>query len=56
MELVGKRWRVPCGTALNYFTTLAGLVVGGLGYAIRDWVQLQLAVTGPLVLLLAGFW
>ncbi|XP_043239458.1 organic cation transporter protein-like isoform X1 [Amphibalanus amphitrite] len=56
VELVGKRWRVPCGTALNYFTTLGALVAGGLGYAIRDWVQLQLVVTAPLLLLFAGFW
>ena len=56
MEQVGRRWRVPCGTVLNYFTTLGSLVAGGLGYAIRDWVQLQLAVTAPLALLLAGFW
>ena len=56
VELVGKRWRVPCGTVLNYFTTLAGLIAGGLGYAIRSWVELQLVVSAPLALMLAGFW
>ena len=56
VELVGRRWRVPCGTILNYFTTLGGLLTGGLAVAIRDWVQLQLATSGPLVLLFTGFW
>ena len=56
VEMVGKRWRVLCGTVLNYFTSVGGLLTGGLGFAIRDWVELQLATSGPLVLLLTGFW
>ncbi|XP_037078720.1 organic cation transporter protein-like [Pollicipes pollicipes] len=56
VELVGKRWRVPCGTVINYFTTVGALVAGALAYAIRGWVDLQLVCTAPLVLLLAGFW
>lgn len=56
IEMVGKRWRVLCGSALNVFTTLGVLLALLLAFWQRDWLTLQVISSTPLLLLAALFW
>ncbi|RUS81902.1 hypothetical protein EGW08_010329, partial [Elysia chlorotica] len=53
-ELVGPDYRVVAGFVLQIFYNLGYLILAGLAYFIRDWRQLELAITLPA--LLFGFY
>ena len=56
MELIGPSKRAPVGTTLSLALTLGVIGLAGVAWLIRDWVQLQLAVTIPFVFFMGYWW
>ncbi|GAV03917.1 hypothetical protein RvY_14281 [Ramazzottius varieornatus] len=56
MELIGPSKRAPVGTTMSLALTLGVISLAGVAWLIRDWVQLQLAVTLPFVVFLGYWW
>lgn len=55
MELVGGKWRTISGVSYLFPVPVAYISIAGIAYLVRGWVNLQLAITLPSLLLL-GFW
>ncbi|KAK6640769.1 hypothetical protein RUM44_012466 [Polyplax serrata] len=56
MELVGGKWRTVSGVSYLFPVPLSYIAFAGIAYFIRDWKQIQLAITLPAVLLLGLWW
>ncbi|CAL8086657.1 unnamed protein product [Orchesella dallaii] len=56
MELVGKDKRMVAGMGMQYFFTIGYVVIGVLAYFLREWRQLQLALSLPGILFLSYYW
>ncbi|KAJ8316719.1 hypothetical protein KUTeg_005729 [Tegillarca granosa] len=52
LELVGPTKRKFVGIATNYFFAIGLLVLAGVGYLLRDWQYILLALSAPTVLLI----
>ena len=55
-ELFPAVYRTFAGTALELFWAAAWMFLALLAYLIRDWRQLQLAITLPGVITVALIW
>ncbi|XP_035825419.1 organic cation transporter protein [Aplysia californica] len=56
MELVGRKWRVLAGIAIQYYWCLGMFIVDIVAFAIRDWKTLQLAMSCYAVCFLSVWW
>ncbi|CAH1407662.1 unnamed protein product [Nezara viridula] len=56
MELVGGKWLTISGVSYGLPVPVAYIVISGLAYVIRDWRQLQLAITLPSLAFLPLWW
>jgi len=56
MELVGGKWRTISGVSYLFPVPLSYIMIAGIAYFVRDWSQLQLAITLPSVLLFGLWW
>ncbi|KAK6169539.1 hypothetical protein SNE40_020577 [Patella caerulea] len=56
MELVGPSKRSRSGVVMMLFWCIGLFLLGLLAYFIRDWSNLQLAVSIPIVFLLSFYW
>ncbi|CAH1799763.1 unnamed protein product [Owenia fusiformis] len=52
MEIVGPSWRNTAGFLMQHTWALGYLVLSGIAYGVRDWVTLQLVLSGPMTLYL----
>lgn len=55
MELVGPSYRTPLGLLYQAPFNIGHLVLVAIAYCLRDWHQIQLAVSVPTALLLAYY-
>lgn len=55
MELVGPSRRVVAGAATGIFFAIGQIILGTMAYFIRDYQQLQLAISLP-ALIFIGYW
>ncbi|XP_071955250.1 organic cation transporter protein-like [Antedon mediterranea] len=55
-EIVGPSWRTFIGITIEYFFTLGYITLTGVAYALRDWQNIELALSLPGVLFLSYFW
>lgn len=56
VEMVGRKKRETTGIVLNYFYALGEALVAPIAYLTRDWVYLQLIVSGPALLFFVYYW
>ena len=56
MELVGPSKRVWAGIVVAYFFAFGLVILAGLGYVIRHWMYLELAVSVPVVFFISYWW
>jgi len=56
MELVGGIWRTIAGVSYLFPVSLSYIAIAGIAYLVRDWRDLQLAITLPASLLLVFYW
>ncbi|XP_014283802.1 organic cation transporter protein [Halyomorpha halys] len=56
MELVGGKWLTISGVSYGLPVPVAYIIISGLAYMIRDWRQLQLAITLPSLAFLPLWW
>lgn len=56
LELVGPTKRKFVGIATNYFFAIGLLVLAGVGYLLRDWQYILLALSAPTVLFWIYWW
>lgn len=54
--MVGKRKREITGIVLNYFYAIGEAVVALIAWYTKDWVLLQLIVSGPAILFFVYYW
>ena len=55
IELVGGVWRTVAGISYLFPVSISYTVIAGMAWMVRDWRQLQLAISLPCVLFL-GLW
>ncbi|XP_075227145.1 organic cation transporter protein-like isoform X2 [Lycorma delicatula] len=56
MELVGGKWLTISGVSYLFPLPIAYIVISGIAYYIKDWRNLQIAITVPAVPFLALWW
>ena len=56
MELVGPSKRMWAGIVIAYFFAAGLVILAGVGYLIRDWMYLELALSIPGVFFLIYWW
>lgn len=56
MELVGPSKRMFVGIVVEVFWAIGVMILGGIAYFVRDWANLQMACSFPILLLLGLWW
>lgn len=56
LEMVGPSKRVWAGIVIHAFFALGLVYLAGVGYLLRDWQYISLAVAGPCVFYLSYWW
>lgn len=56
IELVGGHWRTVSGISYLFPVSLSYITIAGMGWLLRDWRQLQLAISLPGIFFLALWW
>lgn len=56
MEMVGPSKRMWAGIVVEYFFALGMIILAGVGYMLRDWRHINMAVTFPNLVFLSYFW
>lgn len=56
MEIIGTKWRTTLGILYQIPFNLGHLSLALIGYFIRDWHYVQLAITLPSLLLISYYW
>ncbi|XP_033740181.1 organic cation transporter protein-like [Pecten maximus] len=56
MELVGPSKRVWAGIVIEYFFALGLVILGGVGYAFREWKWTEITCSAPAALFLLYWW
>ncbi|XP_076466443.1 organic cation transporter protein-like [Babylonia areolata] len=56
MELVGPKKRMFVGIVVEMFWSCGVMLLGGVAYVVRDWTQLQMIVSFPVLLLFLYWW
>ncbi|XP_033124209.1 organic cation transporter protein-like [Anneissia japonica] len=55
-EMVGPSWRTFIGITIEYFYTFGYIILAGVAYALRDWKNIELALSLPSILLFSYYW
>jgi MFS family permease len=56
IELVGGNWRTVAGISYLFPVSLSYITIAGMGWLLRDWRQLQLAISLPGLIFLILWW
>ncbi|XP_069135010.1 organic cation transporter protein-like isoform X2 [Argopecten irradians] len=56
MELVGPSKRMWAGIVIEYFFALGMVILGGVGYAFKEWKSIQIACAAPSAFFLLYWW
>lgn len=56
VELVGGIWRIVAGVSYLFPVAVSYMTISGIAWLIRDWRQLQLAISLPGFLILGLWW
>jgi OCT family organic cation transporter-like MFS transporter 4/5 len=56
MELVGSTWRGALGVSYQQQFAIGFMLWPGVAYFIRDDIKVQIAMAGPVVILIAFWW
>ncbi|EEZ98159.1 organic cation transporter protein isoform X1 [Tribolium castaneum] len=56
IELVGGNWRTVAGISYLFPVSLSYITIAGMGYLLRDWRELQLAISLPGCVFLILWW
>ncbi|CAG0878578.1 unnamed protein product [Darwinula stevensoni] len=56
MEVVGCKWRSTIGIAFCFPFSIGYMMLAGFAYFLRDWYNLQIAITIPSVLTASYWW
>ncbi|XP_061177652.1 organic cation transporter protein-like [Saccostrea echinata] len=56
LEMVGPSKRVWAGIVIHVFFTIGLLYLAGVGYLLRDWQYISIAVAAPCALYLSYWW
>lgn len=56
MELVGPSKRLWAGIVVEYFFALGLVILAGVGYLLRDWKNIEIAVSFVNILYLSYYW
>ncbi|XP_060068370.1 organic cation transporter protein-like [Ylistrum balloti] len=56
MELVGPSKRVYAGIIVDFFFAIGMVVLGGIGYAFREWKYIEITCSAPIALFLFYWW
>ncbi|KAJ3665869.1 hypothetical protein Zmor_001334 [Zophobas morio] len=56
IELVGGNWRTVAGISYLFPVSLSYMIIAGMGWLLRDWRQLQLAISLPGFIFLILWW
>ncbi|CAH1119189.1 unnamed protein product [Phaedon cochleariae] len=56
IELVGGEWRTVAGISYLFPVSLSYMIIAGIGYLLRDWRHLQLAISLPGLLFQILWW
>ncbi|XP_060068379.1 organic cation transporter protein-like [Ylistrum balloti] len=56
MELVGPSKRVWAGIVIEYFFALGLVILGGVGYAFKEWKYIEITCAAPGALFLLYWW
>ncbi|XP_069134928.1 organic cation transporter protein-like [Argopecten irradians] len=56
MELVGPSKRVWAGIVIEYFFAVGLVILGGVGYAFKEWKYTEITCSAPAVLFLLYWW
>ncbi|CAH1781929.1 unnamed protein product [Owenia fusiformis] len=55
-EILGPKFRTYWGVGNQYFYAIGQMLLALLGYLIRDWRYIEIAISAPLVLYLTYWW
>ncbi|XP_044740694.1 organic cation transporter protein-like [Chrysoperla carnea] len=56
MEIVGGHWRTIAGCSYLFPVPLSYITISGMAYLLRDWRDLQLAISLPGILFMTLYW
>ncbi|XP_060072913.1 organic cation transporter protein-like [Ylistrum balloti] len=56
MEMVGPSKRMWAGIVIEYFSALGLVILGGVGYAFRQWKYTEVACSAPIAFFLLYWW
>ncbi|XP_067929113.1 organic cation transporter protein-like [Watersipora subatra] len=56
MELIGPQYRLVAGVGISVFWAIGFLLLTLIGYAIKRWMYIQLALTLPVLFFITYYW
>ena len=56
MEMVGPSKRMWAGMIIEYFFAMGLVILTGIGYLLRDWNHVEMAIAFPNLLFISYFW
>ncbi|KAF6035048.1 Orct [Bugula neritina] len=56
MELIGKEYRLMTGVVICLFFSLGYVLLSGIAFLSRNWMNTQMIITFPMLLFLSYYW